>query len=333
MRSQMDGSSLLTSVRAPKAGLGRLYRSARSAVGGNALVLTYHRVTRPDHDPQLLCVDPGFFDEQMAVLSNRFMPMRASDLCGLVRHRRRIPPRTVVVTFDDGYYDLLTEVKPILLRHGVPAAAFISTAEIDSCRERWWDELQYLLLGNSGAPDADWNITVPARTHAQHRYLETCEKFRVMDAAGRNRELDALAAEFHVARPSRDANRTLTSDEVRELADGGIVEIGAHTASHQMMSAVSPDGQRAEVVTGKRSLDDILGRRVTLFSYPYGGRDALSPESRSIVREAGFSCAFANWFGLTFPWTDRYAIPRCPTENISAEAFERRLDEWFALKR
>lgn len=318
---------------APKAGLGRMFRHARSALGGSALVLTYHRVCRLGSDPQLLCIDPGHFDEQMAVLSRSFNPLRASDLCDLVRRRQRIPDRSVLVTFDDGYSDLLSEIKPILLRHGIPAAAFISTAEIDTDRERWWDELQFLLLGDSSPAGAGWNITRPAVTPEQKRYLEACDSFRTMDARGRELALEAISAELGIPRPKRGTHRTLRSDEVRQLADGGIVEIGAHTASHQMMAAVSPEAQRAEVIAGKKALEDILGRRVTMFSYPYGGRDALSAESSAIVREAGFSCAFANWFGLTFPWVDRYAIPRCPTEDVGAGAFESRLEEWFAMKR
>jgi len=309
--------------------LGNAWRTARAAAGGTTLVLTYHRVLRLESDPQLLTIDPKLFDEQMTVLAERFRPIRASDLASSLASRSRLPQRSVVVTFDDGYHDLLTVIKPILERHGVPATAFISTGLIGSDGEQWWDELEALLLGEStDGDDAGWDITAPPRNDSQRLYLETCDRLRGLDPASRESALEEIAAAKGLPRSRRPEYRMLSAEEIRELASDGLIEIGSHTVSHQMLAAANPETQLAEIAQGKKVLEDILGREIGLFSYPYGGADAVDANSREIAAETGHLCAFANWFGLTFPWTDRYAIPRCPTENLGGEAFAERLEQW-----
>lgn len=307
----------MTSTEASRARVwtGDSFRRVRAALSGSVLTLTYHRVSALEADPDRLAIPPEAFEAQMAVLASEYHVLRASELCTVLGKRRRLPRRAVVVTFDDGYADLLSAAKPILERHGVPATAFVSTREVGTDREKWWDEVQYLRDVGS---DAD-----------------SISSARLADLPPREREdaLEALAEHAGVERPRRAEYRTMTEREIRELSSGGLVEIGAHTVSHRRLSGAPPREQREEIVGGKDALEAILGERVTMFSYPFGGRDALTAETKRLVAQSGFSCAFANWFGLAFPWTDRYAIPRCPTEPLEAEEFAARLDHWFAMGR
>ena len=293
--------------------LGNAARKARTAIGGSALVLMYHRVIATSHDPYGLAIRPEVFDAQIKTLAEGYRVITAAELCGLIAHRRRIPPRSVVVTFDDGYHDLLSNVNPILERNGVPATAFVSTSEIGSSSERWWDELAYL-EGTERDP-------------ARYALLRT------LDAPAREAALDELAADRGLKRPTRAENRTLSAAEIVRLASGGLVEIGAHTVSHGALAALTPDAQRREIQGSKAALEDVLGKAVTLFSYPFGGPDAVSDVTRRLVAEAGFAGAFATDFGLAFPWSSRFAIPRCSMSALSAEQFSAQIDQWFALGR
>ena len=103
------------------------------------LALLYHRVTELPLDPQLLCVSPKHFGEHLDVLATEFQPLSLLEFierlgCG------RLPSRAVVVTFDDGYEDNLSNAKPILDRYGVPATVFVTTGYMGENREFWWDD-------------------------------------------------------------------------------------------------------------------------------------------------------------------------------------------------
>lgn len=69
----------------------------------------------------------------------------------------------------------------------------------------------------------------------------------------------------------RRGPHTLTTDELRALhADGHT--IGAHTHTHPVLSGIPSPRARAEIRTGKRDLEHLLGAPVEHFAYPFGLR-------------------------------------------------------------
>jgi len=93
---------------------------------------------------------------------------------------------------------------------------------------------------------------------------------------------------------------------LRELADAG-VEIGSHTMSHARLTACSNAELHTEIVDAKQKLEDLLGRPVPGFSYPYGAWDA---RVRAAVIDAGYRYATATILGPVATDTDPYLIPR-----------------------
>ena len=322
--------------------VGQTVRRLRQKGAGAALVLTYHRVASLPEDPDALAIDPALFSQQMAVLAERYTVITATELRLRLRSRKRLPQRAVVVTFDDGYFDLALNALPILTRHAVPATAFISTAELGTARERWWDEIAYLCSGRHTLGERIVLESGPRRfEHVAEAGKEGLSSLReglrehllATPASIRASLLDELFDATGVVRPQRPEYRSLTAEEVRSLGDEGIVTVGAHTVNHEKLSALDPSMQESEILGSRRRLEAILDKPVTLFSYPYGGRDSLDRTTSRLVREAGFECAFANWFGLTFPWTDLFTIPRCPTGGRDAAGFDDLLDRWFGMGR
>jgi len=157
------------------------------------------------------------------------------------------------------------------------------------------------------APDKAWTDNVTALPKDCHR----------------------LPAAATVIQQNRSNPRAMTPAEVIKLDQIGIVEIGAHTVNHSMLSALSPSDQKSEIIQGKRMLEDMLEREVETFAYPYGDRTDYTLETVRLVREAGFACACSNFEGHTYPWTDRFQLPRFLVRNWDGDEFERRLDEFI----
>lgn len=91
-------------------------------------ILCYHSVTCGWDDP--VSVEPDDFARQCALLaaSRTVVPLAA------VRDRlaagQALPPRTTVLTFDDGFADFAEWAVPIMLRHGLPAAMYIVAGSV-----------------------------------------------------------------------------------------------------------------------------------------------------------------------------------------------------------
>lgn len=257
-----------------------------------AVVLMYHRVAVSEQDPLALCVTPEHFADQVAALQE------VADIVDPASIVAPGPRPRVAITFDDGYLDNLEHALPTLERHGVPACIFSTNQFGPDAPEFWWDQLDHLLL-EGDVDTAVIEIEHPElRLRAQvgteedrvrvFRFLN--RRFRSMTRRGREDVLDQLHALLHRTPQQCASHRRLDAAQLRTLADGGLVEIGGHTANHLSLRASCDEVVRDEILENRRVLTSVLGKAPRLFAYPYGDRDA-----RSIVtaRDAGYDYAFS----------------------------------------
>ena len=101
----------------------------------------------------------------------------------------------------------------------------------------------------------------------------------------------------------------MTWDQVRSLRDQGF-EIGAHTDSHIDLGLADAAVIRAELAVCREKLQREIGLTPKLFAYPFGGRNNISPDSLSLVREAGFECCLGACGGVNPPVADPFHLNR-----------------------
>jgi peptidoglycan/xylan/chitin deacetylase (PgdA/CDA1 family) len=321
------------------------------------MVLAYHRIAELARDPQWLAVRPSYFDEHLKVLRSDYHLLSLADAMRRTRSGE-VPPKSVVVTFDDGYADNLEKAKPLLEKYSAPATVFVATDQIGRPLEFWWDELDATLLGSRelppqlkiaigqqsyswrladsktahGANDntAGWNMTMESTPSARHKvYRELSALVRDLDAPMREEVLSTLARWAGVDRHARLSHRTLTSEEVRSLARGGLVEVGAHTVTHPVLALRTRDEQRSEIAGSKTALERILQQPVHSFSYPFGRREDYNADSVAAVKEAGFDQACSNFPGLLGPETAAFAVPRFLVRDWPEAEFRRQLEIFY----
>ena len=147
-----------------------------SRPASDATVLLYHRINDTD-TTHPAAIDEADFREQMQHLKNEWHPM---SLDGLAEGARAsaLPDRAVALTFDDGYLQHLTLVAPVLADLGLPATFYVTTAQLDTEVEFYWDTLDRVLLdGDHGTvPDGldlfeDGSWTRPTATERERRAL------------------------------------------------------------------------------------------------------------------------------------------------------------------
>jgi peptidoglycan/xylan/chitin deacetylase (PgdA/CDA1 family) len=333
-------------------------------VGGTALILIYHRVADLERDPQLLAVSPANFENQVKMLSEEYRVVPLEDLLASLR-RRRVPDRAVVLTFDDGYADNLTTAEPMLSAHGVPATVFVSSGYVNAQREYWWDELERLVLCPGTLPplieletpngcfsetlsedltysagharrDAAWNVLATDANSRQVLYRHLAAFLRPLSTPDRETALEQLRrlarADGEAGdawRAPRSTHRPLTAEEVATLDASPVVEVGAHTLDHPVLSALTLDEQRAEILGDRDAIAAMCGRPMRTFSYPYGDLDDYTDETVGIVRSSGFSGACANHLRVVKPWTDPFRLPRNIVRDWDAPTLAGRIETWF----
>lgn len=94
-------------------------------------IIMYHYVHPNPHPDDRLTVTPESFERQMRFLKTHRYNVVPLELLGdLVRDKKKIPPKTIAVTLDDGIIDCYNYAFPILKKYNLPATMFIITDEV-----------------------------------------------------------------------------------------------------------------------------------------------------------------------------------------------------------
>jgi len=113
-----------------------------------------------------------------------------------------------------------------------------------------------------------------------------------------------------------DREGWLSAEDLR-LMDASEITIGSHTVSHAYLPDLrSEEDVVREIRQSKRTLEDLLGHPVTLFSYPAGG---FTGSIRSIVAAEGYEGAVTTNQGLAA--NDPYALHRVKVRDSAGNLF------------
>ncbi len=243
----------------------------------------------------------------------------------------------------------------MLVQFDVPATVFATTGHTDSTNEFFWDELDRLFLQPNLLQEKlelgervfdlkncsqyttaqwqqqrNWNVLQPALPGSrQELYLAVCKLLHGLTADQRAAYLSYLREWSNLPGKGRESHRMMTSVELQRLAGSGVVEVGAHTVNHPLLAVETPQRQREEIQDCKASLEEILGKPVGSFSYPFGTRRDYNSTTIDEVRSVGFEMACSNFEGTVMSATDRLQIPRFIVRDWDGPEFTRRLCGWL----
>lgn len=83
----------------------------------------------------------------------------------------------------------------------------------------------------------------------------------------------------------------LNAEQIKEIDQTGLVEIGSHTVYHQFLSKQDDERQFKELKDSKKYLEDLLGKEISVICYPYGDHNEKTKE---LAKKAGYK------YGLNF---------------------------------
>lgn len=115
-------------------------------------IAMYHSVQPSVPQGNRLIVSAGAFERQMKFLKdNKYNVISLTDAAGLIAGKKKIPPRTIVLTFDDGNLDNYTYAFPVLKKYGLKATIFLIVNDIGKPDKLNWSQIKE--MQNSGAVD------------------------------------------------------------------------------------------------------------------------------------------------------------------------------------
>lgn len=333
----------------------KLKRSAQMAIARAApalwrmrknglLVLMYHRVL-PAGDQRVAAEQPGMwiqpasFNMHLQVLRRHFEVVRLADWIERAASNEALPRRACAITFDDGWRDNYEYAYPLLQAHGVPATIFVCPDLVGSRKQFWPERLAGLvrqLSATNPAPRVPvWLLDIAPAFNSPHCLADVDVVDRAIETAKRRYSdetmcgfLDQTAAS--VGAQQGAAERALLDwDELQEMLDSHLVDIGSHTRSHRRLSGeLSGVVLQDEIVESKRMIEERMGVDVKLFCYPNG--DA-APAAYDAVK-AVYRGACSTRYGWHSASADPYLIRRIGVhEDIAFDetSFISRISAWI----
>ncbi len=313
-----DGASrLLVATGATR--LGRRFRDR-----DGTLILYGHRVA-DDDEAFFQGLPPRFLREQLAYLTRHYEVIALRTLVDCIETGRHPPPRSVVLTFDDGFRDNVEQAAPILEEFGVPATIFVVTQSLTDGRLPWSQRLGFLFQ-HTEAHEVQHELLGPepvalmGDAERRRAYTRLMPQLMPLERVPRDAVIDELAAALEVEPP---VDRMMTWEHARDLTARGH-EIGSHTFSHALLGHVPAPESKWELDRAMFDLEEHLGLTRPSFCFPAG---STTPALPTLVRELGYRSCFVpnksrrlnrprevDAFSLV-----RVGLPNAPGSHLEAE--------------
>jgi peptidoglycan/xylan/chitin deacetylase (PgdA/CDA1 family) len=128
-------------------------------------ILLYHRIAVSPIDSQYY-VPPNKFEEQMKLLHDwDYTVISTETLVDAIKEGADLPPRPVIITFDDGDISVYERAFPILQKYGLTGVVYIVGNYMDTDGYMSADQIKELVA-------AGWEVGSHSRSHRDLRKLD-----------------------------------------------------------------------------------------------------------------------------------------------------------------
>jgi peptidoglycan/xylan/chitin deacetylase (PgdA/CDA1 family) len=275
-----------------------LYHRLRNA--DSLTVVMFHRTLRPG-DPRWATCDPDYtLDESLFAASLDFFARHyhVVSLAQVLHARRdgtRLPPRALLISFDDGWLDNVEYALPALQRSGLPAVMFVA-ADAVGARQPFWQE-RAIAAWRAGRLAVD-ALAGTVAAHGGERpardgiggLRDLIAQIERMPSATRQAVVAA-----HAATLDDGLQHMVDVADLHRLRAGG-VELGLHGKSHVAMKRADDldnelGGARAAMATMLDLPEGLSATPCATMSFPHGSfDDAIAARAR----EAGYELLFTS---------------------------------------
>lgn len=298
------------------AGSGLAARAHRRREPSAATILMYHGVVaKPLPVPDWCFILQTDFRDQMLELRRRFEILPLHTLADRLKAGEITRP-AAAITFDDGYLNNFEVAFPILTDLQLPATVFLNTDFIGTDQTVWFGRLHRAITLTTRR-SLEWEGALhPLKTREEQARASAIlqARLKALDHDEMLEVVDDLSERLGVNPrepiPRDEPYRMLDLPAIGTMAQSGLIEFGAHTASHTILTRVDTNRTRREIEQSVRATSELSGRPCRSFAYPNGRHEDYDTTAIEILKDAGVDTAVTTIEGPNRPETPRMELRR-----------------------
>ncbi len=268
-------------------------------------------------------ITPAKFEAALRFLTRYYTPVSLQDVL-TDAEGRGLPPRAVLVTFDDAYASVAESAAPLSRQFGVPAVFFVNAAFLDNQRLAPDNLICYVanVLGMETIRAAARAVRGAGTFQLQSLSEVFTGFFPAISLAEREVFLDALCrlAGINETRMAREAGLYLTRKQLGDMASFNF-EIGNHTYTHVHGRSLSRQDFEQQVDRNKAELEAASGTKVRSFSQPYGSSKDVTPELAEHLQRSGHQAVFLSESVANLRGANPFYVDRVSSQAESDDTF------------
>jgi len=271
----------------------------RSLSGRVARIVVYHKFrSAPERADD--AVDLAMLRRQLRHICRHYRVVPLVEIGWWLELGRAPAPRSIAITVDDAHMSFARLAWPVFREFGIPVTLFAISSLTETNGWLWAEQFAYLCRRAESAQLAG----------ARRRQI--LAELKKLPPAARDARLAAVADQAGIRLPASppDEHALMSWNDLRELANSGLVDIGSHSRTHPILSPLTGEQAAEEIIQSRQELQTRLGAAVSCFCYPNGMPGDFGPREIDLICRAGYTCSVASHLGYASEASDRFALPR-----------------------
>lgn len=307
-------------------------------------IIMYHYV-RPlgrSAFPGIKGLDLDLFDQQLDYLARHYVPVSMDAVIDALDGRGELPPKAVLLTFDDGYLDHYTYVFPRLAARGLSGAFFPPSKVVRDRVMLDVNKIHFILASGAdpaalvatveracagraaefGLPSLEW-LRETHRVANRYDSVEVSYVKRLLQQALPEALRAQVTAELFARHVSADetafAEGLYVSAEQLRLMIAAGMHVGSHGAAHYWLGRLGAADQEQDIAASLVLLAEIgASPAYRSMCYPYGD---FNEDTLALMAAMGFKAAVTTRTALALPSPEtRFVLPRLDTNDLPKSA-------------
>ena len=287
----------------------RSYYLSKPFYSGLGSILMFHRVCPESSRPRIrgnsgLEVTPEYLENTIKFLrKNNYEIISLSRVAKILNDNYK-KKKFAVLTFDDGYIDNYVHAYPIFKKHRVPFSIYVTTNFPDGNGILWWYILEDLILKEARIEfqlnGLEYQYSCASLLQKEWAYQQIHGLILNGPSNDLNQRILQVFKNYDIDFLKKTSQLALTWEQIREMSADPLIEIGAHTINHHVLSKLTDFAVQKEMEGSRDKIESEINQKVEHFSYPFGTRKEVGQREFRIAKKCGFKTSTTTTIGNIF---------------------------------